>query len=283
MKIVWESINEGAWGHGPLDNDGASDWKWEFGDDILKRIKHKLKSRDLNDLYYSIGIWEFFKSRLKTQYSFFTEDEIKEMDELTIKATETLLSSEYIEEYRNPEEVKNYLESFLDKQTVQEALSPSGALYGFGGWLSSRDEPVTMSKKHECGIVAELIDKFIKKQELEEPQEHWDDDLIPMMENYISHTEMAKDIVGKIERSRKLPKEIKEKILPLVIKGETEYINGRVRRLKIPKIKGKSFYGVDLGCDKNGFFVMTHRAASKRYKNIENIPKKDIAFIKSTG
>ena len=48
-------------------------------------------------------------------------------------------------------------------------------------------------------------------------------------------------------------------------------------------VKGKTFKGVSLGADKDGFYVYTHRAASKRYKEIEDIPQKDINFIESTG
>lgn len=41
--------------------------------------------------------------------------------------------------------------------------------------------------------------------------------------------------------------------------------------------------GVSLKKDKNGYFVMTHRARSKSYKTIDSIPDKDIKFIDSTG
>jgi len=40
---------------------------------------------------------------------------------------------------------------------------------------------------------------------------------------------------------------------------------------------------VDLGADKDGFFVSTHRARSKSYLEIDKIPQKDIKFIESTG
>ena len=68
----------------------------------------------------------------------------------------------------------------LVKESLNEDLSPSEALYGFGGWLTTRDKPVTMSAKNNAGIVAELIDEFIKKQKLEQPEDHWEDDLISM-------------------------------------------------------------------------------------------------------
>ena len=79
---------------------------------------------------------------------------------------------------------------------------------------------------------------------------------------------------------------MKENIIPLIIKQlihGSQYIKGRVRNLSIPKINGKSFKGVSLGADKDGFYVFTHRAASKRYSEIKAIPQKDINFIESTG
>ena len=168
---------------------------------------------------------------------------------------------------------------------VRESLSASGALYGFGGWLTTRDKPITVSAKHNAAIVAELIDKFIKKQKLEKPEEHWENDLIPMI-NEGDIIEETSDVKGKVQRSKKLSKEMKEKIIPLIIRKGihgTKYKEGRVFDLKIPKIKGKSFYGVGLGADKDGFFVMTHRARSKSKPEIADIPDKDIKFIESTG
>ncbi|KKN06103.1 hypothetical protein LCGC14_1080620 [marine sediment metagenome] len=52
-------------------------------------------------------------------------------------------------------------------------LTASEALYGFGGWLTSRDEPITMSGHHNAGIVADLIDIFCKTNKLEEPRDNW--------------------------------------------------------------------------------------------------------------
>jgi len=41
--------------------------------------------------------------------------------------------------------------------------------------------------------------------------------------------------------------------------------------------------GVTLGHDRQGYFVHTHRARSKSYENIADIPKSAIKFIESTG
>lgn len=82
--------------------------------------------------------------------------------------------------------------------------------------------------------------------------------------------------------SKTFSKEMKERVLQYV-SSETYYYNKKVLRLAIPKIEGKSFDGVDLGADKDGFFVFTHRARSKSYDSPEKIPNGKIKFIESTG
>ena len=82
--------------------------------------------------------------------------------------------------------------------------------------------------------------------------------------------------------SRTIPQELKDKILPY-ISSDSYYCNKKVLDLMTPKIDGKSFDGVDMGANKNGFFVCTHRARSKSYESPEKIPDSKIAFIKSTG
>lgn len=82
--------------------------------------------------------------------------------------------------------------------------------------------------------------------------------------------------------SKSISKEMKDKISPYV-NSSSRYINKQIFGLKIPKINGKSFDGVSLGADKDGFFVYTHRAKSKSYQTVEKIPNKDIIFIETTG
>lgn len=69
-------------------------------------------------------------------------------------------------------------------------------------------------------------------------------ELYPLLVERKTLKETTNDVKGQIERSKKIPKEIKQKILPLVIKNGihgTSYNNGIVTRLKIPRINGKSF------------------------------------------
>ena len=108
-------IQEGAWGHYPLDNDAVSDWKWKFGDMILKELKNKLKGDDLSYQYYAIGLWKFFKERLKTQYSFFSDEQIENMDELTYSIAKKLLESDFMNSYNEPDKVKIYLKNFINQ------------------------------------------------------------------------------------------------------------------------------------------------------------------------
>jgi hypothetical protein len=61
--------------------------------------------------------------------------------------------------------------------SVLAELSGSEALYGFCGWLTTRDEPTVMSAHDEAGHIAELIGDFCETNELKDPQEHWDDEL----------------------------------------------------------------------------------------------------------
>ncbi len=120
-KLVKESLNEGAWGSFPLDNDSASDWKWEFGDVIIDKLKEKLDSQNqeealrFDDAYHAIGMWEFFKDKLKTQYSFFSDDEIEEMDNLTKEVAQKLLDSGYGKDYKEPEKVQTYLQNYINQ------------------------------------------------------------------------------------------------------------------------------------------------------------------------
>lgn len=69
-----------------------------------------------------------------------------------------------------------------DLDDLSEALSPSEALYGFAGWLTIRDTPVTMSATHDAAEVARLVDEFCQVNELEAPRDHWERDLVPMVD-----------------------------------------------------------------------------------------------------
>jgi len=99
--------------------------------------------------------------------------------------------------------------------------------------------------------------------------------------NFLNESKYTKT-KNAINRSKFLSKKMKDVILKYLGSGSS-YHEGVIRGLKKPDIKNKSFDGVGLGADKDGFFVYTHRAASERYATPEKIPQKDIDFIETTG
>ena len=61
---------------------------------------------------------------------------------------------------------------------VKDKLSPSEALYGFAAWLTTRDEAVTFSSKHDASVAADLVDEFCKVNNLSAPDPDWATNLI---------------------------------------------------------------------------------------------------------
>lgn len=57
---------------------------------------------------------------------------------------------------------------------ARDELSGSEALYGFCGWLTTRDKPTTMSSHDECSPIANLIGTFCKTNNLSDPRDDWD-------------------------------------------------------------------------------------------------------------
>jgi len=53
----------------------------------------------------------------------------------------------------------------------QKAMLPSEALFGFAGWLTSLKEPITFSAHHEAGLAADLVEEYIKANNLEYPRD----------------------------------------------------------------------------------------------------------------
>jgi len=56
-------------------------------------------------------------------------------------------------------------------------LKGSEAIYGFVGWLTSRDEEVTFSARHNASKAAELAAEFIKTNKLGDLRQDWVDHL----------------------------------------------------------------------------------------------------------
>jgi hypothetical protein len=56
---------------------------------------------------------------------------------------------------------------------MTDKITASEALYGFMGWLTTREESVTFSHIHDASIAAELVNEFVKANNLAEPRDDW--------------------------------------------------------------------------------------------------------------
>ena len=57
---------------------------------------------------------------------------------------------------------------------ARDELSGSEALFGFCGWLTTRDKPTTMSSHDDAGRIYDLIGTFCDTNKLSEPRDDWD-------------------------------------------------------------------------------------------------------------
>jgi hypothetical protein len=58
-------------------------------------------------------------------------------------------------------------------ENMSDKITASEALYGFGAWLTTLREPITVSQRHDAGIVAELVSEYCKANNLQEPRDDW--------------------------------------------------------------------------------------------------------------
>jgi len=61
---------------------------------------------------------------------------------------------------------------------IGQKLTASEALFGFAGWITSREEKVVASASHDASIWVELVDAFIKENRLEYPRDGWENNLM---------------------------------------------------------------------------------------------------------
>lgn len=128
MKIIrfndiyknFDKVDEGVWGNEPLDSDHASDWKWRFGNLIYEELASSLEQwigeNDLLKIYEGIGMWEYFRDKHANEaYNIFSDEQIKDLDYLTIKSAEMLLEHYKEMGWKEPEKVRQYLEKYIEK------------------------------------------------------------------------------------------------------------------------------------------------------------------------
>ena len=59
----------------------------------------------------------------------------------------------------------------------RNTLLASEALYGFAGWITTRDKEIVASAHHDSAIWAKLVDEFIKTNNLDKPRDRWEENL----------------------------------------------------------------------------------------------------------
>lgn len=76
-----------------------------------------------------------------------------------------------------------------------DSLSASEALYGFMGWLTSREKEITISSRHDAAEPAELVSAFCEINDLREPKSGWANRLIHPTRDYADLSDSI-EIVG---------------------------------------------------------------------------------------
>jgi hypothetical protein len=133
-------------------------------------------------------------------------------------------------------------------------------------------------------ITSNRMNKFIKN-EIELKYSN----LIKVYENFVMLNEKKKEVDIKTSiKYLKIPKEYKEFALRS-LKQYSKAGNGKITGLNLhpdlsKKITEKDLpRGFDMGVDKNGYYIHTHRARSKSHENPADITIKEIRFVDSTG
>ncbi len=65
-----------------------------------------------------------------------------------------------------------------EKLAANEELTASEALFGFVGWLTTREEKTVFSSIDDASIGVELIKQFCDENKLNSPREGWQNNLI---------------------------------------------------------------------------------------------------------
>ena len=63
-------------------------------------------------------------------------------------------------------------------ENQQSTLNPSEAVYGFASWLTTRSEVTTMSSKHDSSVIAQLVERFCKENNLPPVSDQWPKSLV---------------------------------------------------------------------------------------------------------
>jgi len=71
-------------------------------------------------------------------------------------------------------EARKAFEKAAEERPSRDQLTGSEALFGFIGWITTREEKVVASASDDAGVWASLVDEFCKSNQLKEPREGWE-------------------------------------------------------------------------------------------------------------
>jgi len=119
MKQV---LNEGYWGHLPLQNDSALD---EFGEVAYKNIEEQLKNIDKNwddklSVFTYLGVIMYMLQIYNFFYSLKSLDKKFDFTNRINKAIKYIDDEKFINTWKNPDEVKEYIKKLPD--TIKDIL-----------------------------------------------------------------------------------------------------------------------------------------------------------------
>ena len=60
---------------------------------------------------------------------------------------------------------------------MENKLSASEAVYGFAGWLTTRNKKIVASASDDASVWAEAVDAFCKANHLDDPRDNWQQNL----------------------------------------------------------------------------------------------------------
>ncbi len=66
----------------------------------------------------------------------------------------------------------------IEETGMNKELNAAEAVYGFVGWLTTREERTVMSAKDDCAPIAELVKRFCTENNLPEVSDQWPSNLI---------------------------------------------------------------------------------------------------------
>lgn len=69
----------------------------------------------------------------------------------------------------------------VQSDEIESRVLPSEAIYGFAGWLSARDESITIGATFDASAVAEAVGEYCRVQGYEDPRDsHYPNNIVRM-------------------------------------------------------------------------------------------------------